>query len=299
MTPSEQAQALSWREELVFLLTNRVSRHALSHFMGWLSKIRSPLLARCALVVWRCFDNDFRLHEAAQSSFGSIHEIFTRTLKPGARPLDQQAAAILSPCDGIIGECGAIEAGRVYQAKGYPYQLHELLGNAELAQKYEGGTFVTLRLKSSMYHRFHAPRDCRLEQLIYISGDRWNVHPPALRRIERLYCKNERAVVECLSDPPSADVCLVAIAAILVSGIRVHGFEHTPTADPSGARVYPLHRQLQHGEEMGWFEHGSTIVLLAQRGFGLKVGLQPGTRIFMGQALLEPCSTSAGQGDQA
>ena len=59
---------------------------------------------------------------------------------------------------------------------------------------YRRGQYATLRLTSSMYHRFHAPYDCRVEQVTYISGDTWNVNPIALKRIERLFCKNERAV---------------------------------------------------------------------------------------------------------
>ena len=63
---------------------------------------------------------------------------------------------------------------------------------------------MTLRLTSSMYHRFHAPHDCRVEQVNYISGDTWNVNPIALKRVERLFCKNERAVMRTDGSPPPA-----------------------------------------------------------------------------------------------
>jgi phosphatidylserine decarboxylase len=288
MSTPVTSQALSWRDELLFLVTNRLPRHALSRAMGWLSKIESPLLARLALAVWRRFDGDFRLHEARRESFDSIHAIFTRQLKPGARPLDARLDAVLSPCDALLGAHGVVEDGRAYQAKGYPYQLIELLGDAALAEKYRDGVFVTLRLKSSMYHRFHAPIDGRLERVLYLAGDRWNVHPPALKKIEKLYCRNERAVVECLGEPPGRDVCLVAVAAILVSSIRLHCLGERPAADVGRTRDYRVDTALARGDELGYFEHGSTIVVLAQQGFRLCEGLDAGDRIFMGQALLEP-----------
>ncbi len=84
----------------------------------------------------------------------------------------------------------------VLQAKGFPYTLPDLLGDDALAERYRDGTFITLRLRSNMYHRFHSPADAQLKQVVYISGDTWNVNPIALRRIEKLFCKNERAIVE-------------------------------------------------------------------------------------------------------
>ena len=64
-----------------------------------------------------------------------------------------------------------------------------------LTEAHRNGRYVTLRLTSSMYHRFHAPHDCRVEHVSYIAGDTWNVNAAALRRVDKLYCKNERAVL--------------------------------------------------------------------------------------------------------
>jgi phosphatidylserine decarboxylase len=286
MTSAVPTDRLSWRDELLFLLTNRVPRNALSQAMGRLSRIESPLLARSALRVWGLFDGDFRLEEARSTSFRSIHDIFTRELKEGARPVDVHPGTIVSPCDAIIGEHGMVVAGRAYQAKGYPYELSELIPDSGLAAKYRDGTFVTLRLKSSMYHRFHAPTDCRIEDIHYITGDRWNVHPPALKKIDRLYCKNERAVVACQAEEAGHDVCLVAVAAILVSSIRLHCLDAAQYRTESGSHHYRVAAKASRGEELGYFEHGSTIVLFAQGGWVLRPDLKSGDRIFMGQSLL-------------
>ena len=150
--------------------------------------------------MWRLF-SDLDLSDAKRSRFKSLHDCFTRELKDGARPIETDPEVLSSPCDAMVGACGRVEAGSALQAKGFPYPLSDLLGDAELARYYRGGQFATLRLTSSMYHRFHAPYDCRVEQVNYISGDTWNVNPIALRRIERLFCKNERAVIRCRCCP--------------------------------------------------------------------------------------------------
>ena len=90
---------------------------------------------------------------------------------------------------------GAIADTELFQIKGAGYSLLDLLGDPALVEAHRNGRFVTLRLTSSMYHRFHAPSDCRIEQVTFISGDTWNVNPIALKRVERLFCKNERAVI--------------------------------------------------------------------------------------------------------
>jgi phosphatidylserine decarboxylase len=110
----------------------------------------------------------------------------------------------------------------VFQAKGFPYRLHDLLSDPRLEDRYRDGTYATLRLTSNMYHRFHAPHDCRVRHVTYISGDTWNVNPIALKRVEQLFCRNERAVIETWIGEAEHLVTLVPVAAILVASIRLH-----------------------------------------------------------------------------
>ena len=124
-----------------------------------------------------------------------MHDCFIRQLKDGARPVDRSAEILVSPCDAIVGATGTIAGTDLYQIKGFPYTLEELLCDPDLVEAHRDGRYVTLRLTSSMYHRFHAPHDCRVDQVTYISGDTWNVNPIALRRVEKLFCKNERALL--------------------------------------------------------------------------------------------------------
>jgi phosphatidylserine decarboxylase len=285
MTAKSLIGRITQQEDINFLLTNRVPRRMLTLFMGWLSRIEQPWVCAGCIALWRLF-SDLDLSEAKQSRFKSLHDCFIRELKEGARPIDPDPCCLTSPCDALIGACGTVSDGTVLQAKGYPYPLLDLLGDPELVRHHQGGQYATLRLTSSMYHRFHAPVDCRVEQVNYISGDTWNVNPIALKRVERLFCKNERAVIRCRLPGSDARLTIVPVAAILVASMRLRFLDVLLHLRYRGPNVIPCDAPLQRGEEMGWFEHGSTIIVFAPRGAALMEGLKEGDRIRMGQALM-------------
>lgn len=282
--------ALNWRERINFLITNRVPRKVLTQWMGWYSGIESPRLTRVSIRVWRLFARDLDLKEAKHREFSSLHDCFVRELKDGARPVDPRPGIAVSPCDAVVGACGTIEGTTVYQAKGFPYELEELIPDPALRERYRDGVYVTLRLKSSMYHRFHAPVDCEVRAIDYISGDTWNVNPPALKRIEKLYCRNERAVVPLHTGDGESDIALVPVAAILVASMRFHCLESDLNLRYRGPNRLSCYAQFRKGEEMGYFRHGSTIILFATPRYALCRHVHSGMHIRMGEALL----TSAG-----
>jgi len=279
-------RTLTQHEQLNFLLTNRVPRQLLTQLMGWYSRIESPWLTRLSIFVWRLFADDLDLSEAKQRKFCSLQECFIRELKDGARSIDKRERIVVSPCDAIIGSCGTINGSTLYQAKGFPYELSDLIPNRRLQEKYRDGVYVTLRLKSSMYHRFHAPIEGSVYQINYISGDTWNVNPIALKRIEKLYCKNERAVVEITTDGPSNDIALVPVAAILVASMKFNCLQQPLDLKYQGPNLIPCDSHYQKGDEMGYFQHGSTIILFATNSHRLCEGIKSGDRINMGQPLL-------------
>jgi phosphatidylserine decarboxylase len=285
MTLRATLAQIARHEDLNFLLTNRIPRRALTRFVGWLSKVEQPLVRDASMVLWRLF-SDLDLSEARTTRFRSLHACFVRELKDGARPVDPDPEAIISPCDAIVGACGAVQGTEVFQVKGFPYRLEDLLTDPAAAEEYRDGSFVTLRLTASMYHRFHAPHDGIVEQVTYISGDTWNVNPIALKRIERLFCKNERAAIR-LRLAASGDVLtLVPVAAILVASIRLRFIDIALDLREAGPRTIPCAAKVAKGDEMGWFEHGSTVIVLAPAGYRLADGVAEGTIIRMGQRLL-------------
>jgi phosphatidylserine decarboxylase len=284
MTVKSLIANLTQQEDLNFLLTNRIPRAALTRFLGWFSKIENPLVRDLSIACWRLF-SDLDLSEAKQTSFKSLHDCFTRELRQGLRPADPDPAVVVSPSDGIVGAFGTVRDGELYQIKGAPYSLLDLVGDPALVEAHRNGRFVTLRLTSSMYHRFHAPHDGRIERVSFIHGDVWNVNPIALKRIERLFCKNERAVIRTRLDSGDA-LTLVPVAAILVASIRLHVLDRTLNAQTTGPLVFQCDATLRKGEELGWFEHGSTIILLAPAHYEFCDEIAEGARIRAGERLL-------------
>jgi phosphatidylserine decarboxylase len=289
---------LGAHEDLNFLLTNRIPRRLATRFVGWLSRIEQPWVRDVSLAVWRWF-SDLDLSDAAETEFRSLHACFTRALKPGSRPVDPDPTILASPCDAIVGACGAIAGLEVLQAKGFPYRLTDLLADAETIESLRDGCYATLRLTAAMYHRFHAPHDCSVAEITYYSGDTWNVNPVALARVERLFCRNERACIPLVLEHGGQRIVLVPVAAILVASIRLNWLDV-----PREVRTRGTHRlrgaaRFAKGDELGWFEHGSTILVFAPRGFALCPGIETGVRILAGRALMRLPPDRRDEGDDA
>ena len=280
MTKSNQVKDL-----FHVLLTNLPPRRTLSRWMGHLSRYQSRTWTRLAIWIWQRFD-PLELQDSPPCQYNSLHECFIRPLKPGVRQIDADPQVLSSPCDGILGAFGRIQAGQLHQIKGRHYRLDELLGPVPDSHPWQNGYYMTIRIKSSMYHRFHAPAHGALQAIRYFTGDAYNVTPATLRWIDRLFCKNERA---CLTYQigPQDRIALIPVAAILVAGIRLHAVpddnwmghgQLTPLTPP---QVY------EKGQEMGWFEHGSTIVIVTSERWQPLISLKTGDRLHLGQAVFE------------
>lgn len=272
------------QEDLNFLLTNRLPRRLATRAMGRISRIEQPLVRDASIALWRLFC-DVDLSDAKEPRFPSLHAAFVRELRPGARPIDPDPSVLVSPSDALLGAHGTVTAGQVFQVKGSPYRLADLLQDESLARAHEGCAFATLRLTAGMYHRFHAPTDLRVESVRHLWGDTWNVNPIALKRVEALFCRNERAVIR-VRLPDGAALTLVPVAAILVAGLRLGFLPEGQDLRATGGRTLACATDLARGAEMGWFEHGSTIVVLAPPGYTLAPGLREGACLRMGQRLL-------------
>ncbi len=284
MTLQSQILRLVAQEDLNFLLTNRIPRRLATQFIGWFSKIEQPLVRDLSIGTWRLFSG-LDLSEARKTQFRSMHDCFTRELKDGARPVTRDPDVVVSPCDAIVGACGAVAGTRLYQIKGFPYGLDELLCDRELTAAHRDARYVTLRLTSAMYHRFHAPHDCRVGQVDYISGDTWNVNPIALQRVERLFCRNERVVLRTtLAD--GRRITLVLVAAVLVACVRLNFLDAPLNLRHRGPNVFPCDASFRKGDEMGWFEQGSTAILFAPPDFSLCDRVREGATIRMGEPLM-------------
>lgn len=285
--PLRTASDYSFSETLNFLITNRIPRAASTRLMGKLSRVRNPVFTRIALKLWKTFSEDMRLDEATTQKFATLHDCFTRQLKTEARPISHAIDMVTSPCDAIVGAHGNIRDLELLQVKGLPYQLDELVHGTVDLEKYRNGRFVTLRIKSSMYHHMHAPASCRTQKIHYISGDTWNVNPATLKRIDKLFCRNERAVIELELSDHAGHIALVPVAAILVASMRFKGLEYPLNLQYRGPNTLPFQHEFSKGERLGNFEHGSTIVMLTSEDFSFLPDIKEGQRINMGEALMQ------------
>jgi phosphatidylserine decarboxylase len=285
MTVRSLIDKIAQHEGLNFLLTNRIPRRLATSFVGWFSRIEQPIVRDLSIATWRLFC-DLDLSEAKATHFKSLRDCFIRELKDGARPIDPDPALLVSPCDAIVGAGGAISGTELLQIKGSAYSLEDLLVDRDLVEFYRDVCYVTLRLTAAMYHRFHAPHDCRVEQVTHIWGDAWNVNPTALKRVRKLFCKNERAIIRTRLQPSDHMVTLVPVAAILVAGIRLRFADMLVDPRHCEPHVMPCGTPFRKGEEMGWFEHGSTIIVLAPKGFVLCENATAGSTIRMGEPLM-------------
>jgi phosphatidylserine decarboxylase len=269
-------------------LQHVLPQHALSRFAGRLAASETAWL-RDALIRRFVAAFDVDLSEAARGigEFRSFNDFFTRELKPGARPLADADAFILSPADGAISQMGPVTGGRIIQAKGRDYAVAEVLGCSPAeATRFEGGRFMTIYLSPRDYHRVHMPASGMLAATSYIPGDLYSVNLATAAGVDRLFARNER--LACRFDGPDGHFASVMVGAMIVAGID--------TVWPNAFRTRasaPVHEDfagaghdLAAGDEMGRFHLGSTVVLLFEPGrVEWLESLAEGDPLRMGQAI--------------
>ena len=270
------------------LLQHIVPQHALTRLAGRLAASERPGL-RDAMIRRFAAAYDVDMTEAARGlgEFASFNDFFTRELRDGARPLADSAAYILSPADGAISQLGTITGGRIFQAKGRDFTAAELLGHgADVAAKFEGGSFITIYLSPKDYHRVHMPAEGSLQSTAYVPGDLFSVNGQTAEGVDRLFARNER--LACLFGGPDGAFASVMVGAMIVAGIDTvwpHRFTGHGRAVVREDFAAETHR-FAAGGEMGRFYLGSTVVLLFEPGRARWLeGLQAGDPVRMGQAI--------------
>lgn len=224
------------------------------------------------------------------TSYASFNDFFTRPLKPGLRPLVEDAKIAAMPVDGAISQLGDIRLGRIIQAKGHDFSAKGLLGgDPTLAAPFQGGKFATIYLSPKDYHRIHMPLDGKLETMIYVPGELFSVNPLTAANVPELFARNERVV--CLFSTAAGPMALVLVGATIVASIATAwaGTVTPPTKKGVVRWDYPDQDiTLTKGEEMGLFKLGSTVVcLFAPDSLDFLDDWQPGTPTRMGQAFAQ------------
>ncbi len=230
------------------------------------------------------------LAEAAESNpraYPSFNAFFTRALKPGARVADPDPRALLMPADGHVSQCGPIENGRIFQAKGQSFTAAELLGDAAAAEPYRNGLFATVYLSPRDYHRVHMPWTGTLRETVHVPGRLFSVGTDAVANVPRLFARNERLV--CHFDTDFGPMASVMVGALLVSGVEtVWSGEEIPAYGNAITRKDYRDKgiTLERFAEMARFNYGSTVIVLLPPGVAeLDPRLKAESPVKLGQVL--------------
>ena len=260
--------------------------HALSRLAGRFAASEHPRLSQALIARFiRAYGVDMDEAERGAHEYRSFNDFFTRTLKPGARPIADPARHVVSPADGAISQIGRIERGRIVQAKGHDYTPSALLGGDEaLAERFDGGAFATIYLSPRDYHRVHMPVAGTLTETRYVPGRLFSVNTVTAGAMPGLFARNER--LACLFDTSLGTMASVMVGAMIVAGIETRWAGRVPGHGKRLVRSAHDGVALEAGEEMGSFLLGSTVVVLFEPDrIEWLAELGPGSTVRMGQAI--------------
>ncbi|GAA5075838.1 archaetidylserine decarboxylase [Lysobacter panacisoli] len=254
---------------LVTALTYVLPHRLLSSMARSLAYSESPGLKQWLIdTVTRRFG--VNLGEAAEPdprAYPTFNAFFTRALKPGARVPDADPRALLMPADGHVSQCGPIENGRIFQAKGQSFTASELLGDEAAAEPFNSGLFATVYLSPKDYHRVHMPWTGTLRETVHVPGRLFSVGTAAVANVPRLFARNERLV--CHFDTDFGPMAMVMVGALLVSGVETvwSGVEIPRYGDRINRKDYRGKGiTLERFAEMARFNYGSTVIVLLPPG---------------------------------
>lgn len=243
-----------------------------SRLFGNLINLKIPLLSKLARNLFaRAYALDMSEASKPLEGYANIGELFVRELLPGKRPVAD--GEVVSPVDGRESQTGSLEGpdAEMIQAKGKTYSLSALLRDAELASHFAGGRFATIYLAPFNYHRIHSPVSGKLLSASYCPGTLWPVNPWSVERVEGLFCINERVMTRIAVDG-GGEILLVKVGATNVGRIVVNYAPNWITNVGKLPRTSPRLDFVPHGEvrfekgaELGRFEMGSTVILVADR----------------------------------
>jgi len=249
------------------LLTELSSRKWISRTTGAFAKSRASrrFIPRFA----KTYDIAVEDAEKAVHEYGSLNEFFSRRLKPGLRPIDADETSLVSPVDSVITGMGPIEDGLMLNVKGQDYTIDELLHHSPRKRSYEHGFYFVLYLSPTDYHRIHSPITGTIIEKEHVAGKVYPVNEFGLRHMRKVLSRNERLIT--FMQHASGEVAVVKVGALNVASIQY---------------AEGLTNSLQRGDDLAYFEFGSTVVLLMENGtFAPRSDLQVGSKVRMGQKL--------------
>lgn len=283
---------MSFSQKLFANLQYLLPQHGISRAVHYLAECETPWI-KDAFTKWFVDQYDINMSEALEedpTKYKHFNDFFTRSLKPGIRPIAEGEKAIVSPADGAISQHGPIKHGRVVQAKGQDYSVTELLGgDYELAKTFMGGSFMTIYLSPSDYHRVHMPNEGTLRSMTFVPGKLFSVNNATAQNVPRLFARNERVV--SVFDTPNGPMVSILVGAMIVASIETTWAglvapvrREIKTTQYTDIDTNPI--QFEKGQEMGRFKLGSTVILLYPKdAMNWAEGLNSGDVLRLGQEI--------------
>ena len=276
-----------------FLILQRiVPQHQLMSLVGWLASIRigavKSLLIRGFVRLYKV--NIAEVNRPVPHGFVDFNDFFTRELVDGARPIDASPASVVAPVDGIVSAAGTIDGETLLQAKGITYGLQDLLAtNLTDTALFENGSFATMYLAPYNYHRVHSPLAGELAAARYVPGQLFSVNQTTVELLPQLFTRNERLV--CHIRTAAGPMVLIFVGALNVGSVstpwtgRIRP-RKTGVVDDLRLDTATTSRYVEKGQLLGWFNMGSTVILLLPPGSCTwHEDLANGTRLTMGEAI--------------
>ena len=274
------------------LLQYLLPRHWLTAVTWRIARIRQPRVKDFLITQFaRAFDVDLdEVRLDVPGGFATFNDFFIRELKDGAREIDDDGDAIVSPVDGTVSAAGDIRGDTIFQAKGIDYSLGDLLAtDLDECEHYVDGNFATIYLAPYNYHRVHAPLAGELIAARYVPGDLFSVNEATVANLDGLFRRNERLVMHFRTEHGPA--ALIFVGALNVGSIST---PWTGEVRPRKAGVVDVldlsthPTQVAKGDLLGWFNMGSTVILLMPRGVcEWDDDLEPGETLRMGEEIGE------------
>lgn len=279
----------SVRDRAFIGLQYLLPQHFLSRLVGSLARAQTGWLKR-ALIRGFLRHYPVDLSEAERgdpSGYQSFNDFFTRKLRPGARPIDLEPTSVACPVDGYVSQAGPLAGDGLLQAKGISYSASALLGgDPTLAAQFAGGAFATFYLAPHNYHRIHMPLAGTLRLARHVSGDLFSVNTATADGVPGLFARNER--IACVFDTTAGPMAVVLVGALFVGSLSLSWAGEIRGERPRVMRDLPARPviALDKGAELGWFNMGSTVILMfAAAGPTLVPGLAPGRPVRMGERI--------------
>ena len=262
-----------------------VPQQKISKAAGRLAASSHPMVKRAFIRSFaKAYDISLEDYERQSlNAYESFNDFFTRELKDDARAIDTTAQGIVSPADGLISQLGQIQDHQLLQAKGRHYDIGQLLANNEDGNYFADGSFATVYLAPSNYHRVHMPFAGTLTKTRYVPGTLFSVNTTTAANVPDLFARNERLV--CLFDTEYGKAAVVLVGAMIVAGIETVATGKITRTDDIQEAEHDI--RLEKGDELGRFYLGSTAIVVLPKAAKAdwQDNIMANTAVQMGQLL--------------